>query len=84
MCLRVAGVSIPMNLPAKLRKRLQRTIITNDPVSAARFFKIIVDAFIKNIVRVGDPKGGIFGPCDSYFATTEASGWGALHLHCLI
>ena len=84
LCLRVAGVSIPMNLPAKLRKRLQRTIITNDPVSAARFFKIIVDAFIKNIVRVGDPKGGIFGPCDSYFATTEASGRGALHLHCLI
>src|SRR5204862_2666524 len=84
LCCRIAGVLIPINMPAKLRKRLLQTIVTNDPVSAARFFKIIVDAFIQNIARIGNPKGGIFGPCDSYFATTEASGRGALHLHCLV
>jgi len=84
LCCRIAGVLILINMPAKLRKHLQQIIVTNDPVSATRFFKIIVDAFIQNIARIGDPKGGIFGPCDSYFATTEASGRGALHLHCLV
>ena len=59
-------------------------VATNDPVSSAKFFKIIVDAFIEKIAKIGDYKGGIFGPCDSYFATTETTGRGALHLHCLV
>ena len=84
LCCRIAGVLIPINMPAKLRKRLRQTIVTNDPVSAARFFKIIVDAFIQNIARIGNPKGRIFEPCDSYFTITEVSSQGALHLHCLV
>ena len=56
---------------------------TNDPVSSARFFKIIIDAFINHMIISGE-EGGIFGPCDSYFATTEVSGRGALHFHCLV
>ena len=71
-------------MPAKLRKRLRQTIVTNNPVSATRFFKIIVDTFIQNIARIGDPKNEIFGPCDSYFATTEVSDWGVLYFHYLV
>ena len=49
-------------------------IITNNLVLLVKFFKIIVDAFIEKIVKIGDYKGGIFGPCDSYFVTTETTG----------
>ena len=84
LCCKIAGVRIPINMPPKLRRYLRQIIATNDPVSVAKFFKIVVDSFIQNIVRIGDKKGGIFGPCDSFYATVEASGRGALHLHCLI
>jgi len=36
--------------------------------------QIIVNTFISQIVKVGSREGGIFGPCDAYFGTTEASG----------
>src|SRR4051812_43940439 len=69
--------------PQHSEKKLRKVAATNDPVSSARFFKIIIDAFIKHMIISGE-EGGIFGPCDSYFATTEASGRGALHFHCLV
>jgi len=59
-------------------------VATNDPVSSVKFFKIIVDAFIEKIAKIGDYKGGIFEPCNLYFATMETTGWGILHLHCLV
>src|SRR5436305_4761067 len=84
LCYIVAGVRIPLKVSSVMRKKIRRITATNDPVSVARFFKIVVDAFISQIVKVGSREGGIFGPCDAYFGTTEASGRGALHLHCLI
>jgi len=84
LCCIVAGVCIPLKISSMMRKKIRRITATNDPVTVARFFKIIVDAFISQIVKMGSREGGIFGPCDAYFGTTEASGRGALHLHCLI
>src|SRR5437762_2553250 len=83
LCCKVAGIQIPLSIPPALRKKLRKVAATNDPVSSARFFKIIIDAFINHMIISGE-EGGIFGPCDSYFATTEASGRGALHFHCLV
>ena len=84
LCCKVAGVNIPLNASARMRRIIRKVAATKDPVSAARFFKLVVDAFFKHVVRIDSESGGIFGPCDSYFATTEASGRGALHLHCLV
>ena len=74
LCCIVAGVRIPLKISSVMRKKIRRITATNDPVSVARFFKIIVDTFISQIVKVGSREGGIFGPCDAYFETTEASG----------
>ena len=74
LCYIVAGVHISLKISSMMRKKIRRITATNDPVSVARFFKIVVDAFISQIVKVGSREGGIFGPCDAYFGTTEASG----------
>ena len=74
LCCKIAGVRIPINVPPKLRRYLQQIIITNDPVSVVKFFKIVMDLFIQNIVRIGDKKDGIFGSCDSFYVTVEVSG----------
>ena len=74
LCYIVAGVRIPLKISSMMRKKIRRITATNDPVSVAQFFKIVVDTFISQIVKVGSREGGIFRPCDTYFRTTEVSG----------
>ena len=74
LCCKIAGVRIPLSLSPALRKKIRKVAATNDPVSSVKFFKIIVDAFIEKIAKIGDYKGGIFEPCNLYFATMETTG----------
>lgn len=75
---KIAGVSVPMTLPRKTRAHIRKVTATRDPVSSARFFKIVIDVFFKALVRTEDcdNEGGAFGKVDHYFATTEHNGRG--------
>ena len=84
LCCKVAEVNIPLNTLAKMWRIIWKVAITKDPVSAAHFFKLVVNAFFKHVIRIDSESGGIFGSCDSYSATTKASKRGTLHLHCLV
>ncbi|OBZ77801.1 hypothetical protein A0H81_02179 [Grifola frondosa] len=58
--------------------------IASNPVACARFFHVIVTAFIQHILRAGDDKPGLFGKTRSYYGTVESQGRLTLHLHLLL
>jgi hypothetical protein len=59
-------------------------LITNNPAAAARFFNFICQAFIKNVLGVGQKHSGIFGKTSAYYGTVEQQGRLTLHLHMVI
>ena len=63
-------------------ERLQ--LIANNPVAGARFFKLMVDLFIKHVLGVGKDEPGIYGKTSGYYGTVEQQGRLTLHLHMLL
>jgi hypothetical protein len=59
-------------------------LVANNPVAAARFFDLMCQAFIKNILGVGKKHPGIFGETSAYYGTVEQQGRLTLHLHTLV
>ncbi len=58
--------------------------IARNPVGAARFFHIVVSAFIRYVLGVGIDGPGLFGDTEAYYGTVEAQGRLTLHLHLLM
>ncbi len=59
-------------------------IAAEHPVSCARYFDIVVLAFINCLLRYKKKGGGILGNVKSYYGCPEEQGRGALHLHMLV
>jgi len=59
-------------------------IVAKDPVAAAKFFNIVIDAFTSYILGFNQPEGGIFGHASAYFGCIEEQGTGTLHIHMLV
>jgi hypothetical protein len=59
-------------------------LIANNPAAAAHFFNFICQAFIKNVLGVGQKHSGIFGKTSAYYGTVEQQGRLTLHLHMVI
>ncbi len=59
-------------------------LIANNPVAGARFFKVMVDLFIKHILGVGLDCPGLYGETSGYYGTVEQQGRLTLHLHVLL
>ncbi|KAF7967866.1 hypothetical protein HWV62_32838 [Athelia sp. TMB] len=59
-------------------------LIARNPVAGARFFKFIVETFIRCILGIGESKEGLFGKTSSYYGTVEQQGRLTLHLHLLL
>ena len=59
-------------------------LIANNPVAGARFFKVVVDLFIKHVLGVGLNRAGIYGETAGYYGTVEQQGRLTLHLHMLL
>ena len=59
-------------------------LIANNPAAAAHFFDFICQAFIKNVLGVGQKHSGIFGDTSAYYGTVEQQGRLTLHLHMVI
>ena len=59
-------------------------LIANNPVAAARFFHLMCETFIKEVLGVGSNHRGIYGNTNAYYGTVEQQGRLTLHLHMLI
>ena len=59
-------------------------LIANNPVAGARFFKVMVDLFIKYVLGVGLERPGLYGDTAAYYGTVEQQGRLTLHLHMLV
>ncbi|KAI0354006.1 hypothetical protein OH77DRAFT_1549865, partial [Trametes cingulata] len=46
-------------------------LIANNPVAGARFFKLMVDLFIKHVLGVGLDRPGLYGKTAGYYGTVE-------------
>ena len=80
------GEMLSVPLTAASHDRLRKHVLAH-PVSAARTFEAIVQAFIKHIVgldpnqRFSAPGHGVFGKSFAVLLATEGQGRGALHFH---
>jgi hypothetical protein len=59
-------------------------LIANNPVAGARFFKFMVDMFIKHVLGYSNNKHGLYGTTSGYYGTVEEQGRLTLHMHMLI
>ena len=85
--LQLAGVEISLDniisvidLPSPLERV---KIVACDPVAAANYFNIVIDAFTSYLLGFKQPGGGIFGNIGAYFGCIEEQGTGTLHIHML-
>ena len=85
--LQLAGVEISLDniisvidLPSPLERA---KIVACDPVAAANYFNIVIDAFTSYLLGFKQPGGGIFGNIGAYFGCIEEQGTGTLHIHML-
>ncbi|TRM55928.1 hypothetical protein BD626DRAFT_415190, partial [Schizophyllum amplum] len=60
------------------------SLVARNPVAAARFFNVVVRAFIKHVLGVGAHRRGIYGPTSAYYGAVEQQGRLTLHLHTML
>ncbi|KAI0038885.1 hypothetical protein FA95DRAFT_1476081, partial [Auriscalpium vulgare] len=46
-------------------------LIANNPIAGARFFKVMVELFIKHVLGVGSGHPGLYGKTSGYYGTVE-------------
>src|SRR3977135_933819 len=69
----------------KLRTADERhMLIANNPVGSAPFFHLMVEAFLKHVLKVGGNEAGLWGKTKGYYGTVEQQGRLTLHLHMLL
>lgn len=74
---------LSLGLPNRLERR---RMVAANPVAAARYFKVVMDAVWDLLIRPdrAGEKVGIFGKVLTHYGTIESQGRGSLHTHALI
>ncbi|PPQ67617.1 hypothetical protein CVT26_006827 [Gymnopilus dilepis] len=62
----------------------RKVYAARNPAASAKFFDLMVQTFIKIILKHGTGQRGLYGVCEAYFGAVEAQGKGTLHIHMLI
>lgn len=62
----------------------QRRFVAMNPFAAAKFFRLVMDAFIQTLLGTGSGCRGVFGDVKAYYGCVEAQGRGSLHCHMLV
>ncbi len=70
--------------PSFLEKNERTRLIANNPVAGAKFFKFMVDMFIKHVLGYAHERNGFYGKTSGYYGTVEQQGRLTLHMHMLI
>lgn len=78
-----AGTDTTYYIDVLSRSERER-LIANNPVAGARFFKVIVDTFLKHVLGMDTDHPGLYGPVKGYYGTVEQQGRLTLHLHMLV
>lgn len=86
ICLSLCGEDVDLTSSSpKLRCDVECMLaVGRNPVGAARFFHLMVNGLLEDVLRVGSSEGGLFGPIDGYYGTVEEQGRKTLHLHLLL
>lgn len=86
VCLYFCGERIDFEDPgAELPEYQKRArAVARNPVACARFFHVLVQTFLKVVLRVNSDRDGLFGATSAYYGTVEEQGRLALHLHLLL
>lgn len=67
----------------RMSKLDRARVVSDHPAAGAKFFHVMISAFLKCILGSnGAP--GLFGTSKGYYGTVEAQGKGTLHLHLLV
>ncbi|VDB90195.1 unnamed protein product [Peniophora sp. CBMAI 1063] len=70
--------------PQILDDKHRAQLIGNNATACARFFKFMVESFIKHVLRIDGDSPGLFGDTEGYYGTVEEQGRLTLHLHTMI
>ncbi|KAK0215547.1 hypothetical protein IW262DRAFT_1229362, partial [Armillaria fumosa] len=71
MCVYWADHKIEFD-PIPLAEKERVRLVTSNPVACARFFRFMVELFLKYVLRVGDDiLNGLFGDTCAYYGTVE-------------
>ncbi|PPQ86017.1 hypothetical protein CVT26_012561, partial [Gymnopilus dilepis] len=62
----------------------RKVYAAKNPAACAKFFDLMITAFIDVILKYGRDEPGIYGYCEAYYGVVEAQGKGTLHLHMLV
>ncbi|PPQ97075.1 hypothetical protein CVT26_001258 [Gymnopilus dilepis] len=62
----------------------RKVYAARNPAASAKFFDLMVQTFVKIILKHGTGRRGLYGVCEAYFGAVEAQGKGTLHIHMLI
>lgn len=86
ICLYFCGEDVDLNdfcsMKSSDQERLR--IVVKNPVACAKFFNLMVNLFIKHVLRSGSDRDGLFGRTSAYYGTVEQQGRLTLHLHLLL
>ena len=83
LCLYLADSKTKFS-PVLRCSRERSLLISRNPVAAARFFDIMVKAFIKHVLGMSTDHAGLYGDTAGYYGTVEQQGRLTLHLHMLL
>ncbi|KDR72197.1 hypothetical protein GALMADRAFT_31755, partial [Galerina marginata CBS 339.88] len=71
LCIYYAGNKIDFTPEIPLSQKQRNAMVAQNPVAAARFFRFMVQAFIRHILGVGGTNQGIYGKTDAYYGMVE-------------
>ncbi|PSR87074.1 hypothetical protein PHLCEN_2v5260, partial [Hermanssonia centrifuga] len=86
ICLYFCGEGIDLDdyLPLKTDSKERLRTVVQNPVARARFFNLMVNLFVKHVLRADSGRDGLFGRTSAYYGTVEEQGRLSLHLHMLL
>ncbi|KAJ3557014.1 hypothetical protein NM688_g1702 [Phlebia brevispora] len=86
VCLYLCGAPIDLDdfLPMELSEKERLKTVVSNPAACAKFFNLMVQLFIKHVLRADTNKDGLFGRTSAYYGTVEQQGRTTLHLHLLL
>ena len=59
-------------------------LFAKDPVAAAQYYNIVLNAFCDHLLAYNQENGGLFGHVSAYYGITEEQLSGTLHNHLLV
>ena len=85
ICIKYCGYCINLDdkFPAMPNSNQCCCMVANNPVAAAKYFHLMVELFMKYVLRFDSHKPGLFDHVSACYVMVESQGRQTLHLHSL-